>query len=388
MENLEKIKKPRRQRGTGSVWQIGPIWWISYYSRGKRTKESSKSRKEKDARDLLKLRLDAIAAGTHDPEAEKLTYNDLRAAFIADYQTKKRRSLRYKKTGEATLAAVERLDEFFLGLKVSEITTRKMKDFQALLQREGLADGSINRSLSALRRMFRLAKEERENFRSDPYFPMLKEATPRTGFFERDEYDRLYAELPDHLKPVLAVAYHTGMRRAEITGLRWDQVDWMNRMIRLLAGETKTGRGRNVPVNEELHAILTALYGKRIGPLVCCRKTGKGKVLAIGDFRKVWVPACVKLSLGKIVDGVYSGKLLHDLRRTHVRNLVRARVPEKVAMGITGHETRSVFDRYNIVDERDLLEAARKLDAYNLATNGPSTVQPEAETTSRKEKVN
>ena len=134
----------------------------------------------------------------------------------------------------------------------------------------------------------------------------------------------------------------------ELLSLRVGQVDQAARTIRL--EETKNGEDRTFTLTSKAFVLIQqCVTGKKTDDYVFTRTNGK----PISDFRETWANVCKA--------GV-PGLLFHDLRRTAVRNMVRSGIPERVAMMISGHKTRSVFDRYNIVSESDLQEAARKLD--------------------------
>src|SRR6185369_3190175 len=211
---------------------------------------------------------------------------------------------------------------------------------------------TINRDLSALRRAFKLAFRAGK-IQKCPNFPHLKEAAPRTGFVEESQYNKLAKHAPElWLRALLATAYTFGFRKSELLNLRVQQVDLFNRTIRLYAGETKSGDGRLVKLTNDVYLLLQAcISGKGAADYVFTRKNGK----AILDFRERWE----KL----IADAGCPSLLFHDLRRSGVRNMIRRGIPEVVAMKISGHKTRAVFDRYNIVSEADLADAARKIEA-------------------------
>ena len=375
VETTDTTKKPR-EHGTGSLLQVKGIWHIRYYVHGKQKQESTRSADEKYAKKLLKTRVGQVAAKVYR-EPRRLRYEDLRAIYLADYVTNKRKSLRYDKDGEPSLDKVKRLDEFFKNQPVPLIDTELMEKFIEDQRAKARADSTTNRSLSALRRMFHLAVTRKKLQRNDiPHFPMLPEPEARKGFFEHEKYVALRDALPNYLRPVLAIGYHTGMRLGEICGLRWSQVDFLAGVIRLNPGETKNDEGRTVPLIGDLRAVLTRQHANRLpGCDLVCFRVEKGQPLPVGDFRKVWQSRCVKLGFGTMIESTYKGTIFHDLRRTGVRNLVRAGVPESVAMTITGHKTRSVFNRYNITSEKDILEAGAKLETYLAAQNEGKRVQ-------------
>jgi integrase len=393
-------ENPRRERGSGSYWLVGKIWWIQFFSRGRRIRESSHSKKKSAAKKLLRQRLSEVNLKVYRSSAQ-LRYEDIRDAFANDYVMQQRRSLRFDSEGKPkALDKVKRLDRYFGGFHVEEIDSDALTRFKLGLQEQGKQNATINRSLAALRRMFWLAVEqEKLESRDVPHFEMLPEAPARKGFLEIPQYEALRAAMPDYLKPVLTIAFCTAMRSAEVRSIKWSQVDFLNGVIRLDAGQTKAKKARTVPIFGELKETLLEQFSRRRSDceFVCYRVTKSGAAVRIGDFRKVWMDRCVKLELGRWVRAadsngnpkfekprgprskakpkmVYEGLLVHDLRRSGVRNLIRAGASETVARKISGHATRAIFDRYDITSDRDLQDAGEKLGTY-LEKNGARTVQ-------------
>jgi integrase len=158
-------------------------------------------------------------------------------------------------------------------------------------------------------------------------------------------------------------------------------VDFEARVVRLDPHTTKNDEGRTFPFTDALQQLLEAQkaeHDRLTAKGVLCpwvfHRTGKEmKGKRIIRFTKAWRKACEKAGT--------PGRIPHDLRRTAVRNLVRAGIPERGAMQLTGHKTRSVFERYNIVSECDLVEGAKKLNAIQPTL--PVRLKPDTTAESR-----
>lgn len=372
---MDEEKKQKRPRGTGSIYRPkwrdpktgklleASIYWIKYFRHGKPYRESSKSDKITVAERILKKRQGEISEGKLPGiYFDKVSFNQLAEDFLTDYR------INGKDTLDKAERSVKYLKKFFGDTKATEITTDKVKTYIDKRMKQGMSNASINRELAALKRMFHLGAQctpPRVNL--IPYIPMLKESNVRKGFFEPHEYKALKEALPEELKPLVTFAYHSGWRKAEILGLTWDRVDLKEGLVSLDPGETKNEEGRTLYLNEELLNEMHNLQSQRhLGCPYVFHRDG----LPIKDFRGAWDSACIKAGLFEVVrddegnETKAPTKIFHDFRRTAIRDMVRSGVQERVAMRISGHRTRSVFDRYNIVSDQDLREAARKKQIY------------------------
>ncbi len=357
------------------------VWWIKYYVNGIPIRESTETTKETEARRILKAKEGRAATGQPMlPRMDRITYDELARDLVRHYQTTGDRDL--KEAGRR----LKPLGAFFGGWRARAITPPAVTQYVAARQASTTCRGTptsnrtINLELGVLKKMYNLADENGRAVRV-PRIRLLKEAPPRQGFFEAEQYEAVRRVLPPDLQAVVALAYTLGWRvRSEVLSLELRQVDLKAGTIRLDPGRTKNDDGRVIYLTPELIALLRdqiarvmALMRERgavIPYLFPHLERGRLQGRRRQDFVKAWKTACKRAGC--------AGMLKHDFRRTAVRNAVNRGVPERVAMDVTGHKTRSVFDRYHIVSPADLQEAARKLAGTFAGTFDPTPLDPPA----------
>lgn len=366
----------RKKHPTG-VYLRGKVYWVKYSVNGKPRMENSHfgPGQLKEAIKFRNSKIGDIAKGIiPPPRMDKTRFEDLAGLIATDYQNRRHKSI------ETLGYHLEHLKEFFGDYRAVNITSERIQGYIDKRREEGVQDPTIQRELSTLRRMFTLAAElTPPKVSSIPTFPKLDENSPRKGFYTQEEFQALRRALPSYLKPVVTIAYRRGMRKGEILELTWDKLNLMEGEITLEVEDTKNKEPRIIPLDNELLEVLKFQRAERDQkfpecPWVFFGETGE----KIRDFRSAWDSACIKAGLcdpllddqGQPVkdekgEAIFvPNKLFHDFRRTAVRNMVRSGVPESVAMRISGHKTRSVFERYNIVDTKDLKKASQKLSEF------------------------
>ena len=255
------------------------------------------------------------------------TLGDLIDAYLQDYHVRQFRSHSTARGRTAHLAAF-----FGRDARAATLTTYQIRQYQLTRRAAGAATGTINRETSALHRMGTLAVHWGW-LDTVPGFPdRLRENPPRQGFFEHPEYLAVRAHLPAPWQDILDLAYYSGWRKQELLGLTWDEIDEAGGVIRLSPARSKTLVGRILPISPPIAEALARRRARRdpASPLVFHRDG-----IPVRRWRTAWRTACQAAGVPT--------RFLHDCRRTTARNLIRANVPERVAMLLTGHKSRAIL---------------------------------------------
>lgn len=322
------------------------FYWIFFHVGGKRIAESSKSVRKADAQALLWKRLQEyrLIPGL----VTRSTVDEVLDHYLRDAELRGIRSL------DAAARASARARGFLGHEFAAEIDPRRIHEYQQTL-RARFKPATVNQAVGFLRAAFKHAARSGMIARSPEFPRKLPERNARQGFIEHADYVAILAELEEWAKDPFSFLYFSGWRRNEVLGLLWSEVDFDERCVRLSSERDKTDDLRVLPFLGDIPEILSRRLRSRIVglPVVFDRD---GRAISPVTMNKWFRRACIIAGRPRI--------LIHDCRRTTVRNLIRAGVSEVVAMKITGHKTRAIFDRYNVSSERDRQEAAEKYSAF------------------------
>jgi integrase len=350
------------------------VWMMKYYQDGRKiVKSTGTANKTKAQAALNAATTDAGRGVPTDAKVGKLKFDAAAANLLTDYANNN-----YDSEDDAEGRIRNHLTPFFGGLKLSAIKTPLINAYIQQRRKAKAKNATINRELGLLKRMFTLAhRAELIVFR--PYIPKLDEHNVRKGFFEDEAFDAVCRRLTPEIAAVATMAYLTGWRiDSEILPLEWRQVDLKAGTITLDPDTTKNDEPRVFPITDDLRVVLeqreavraTQLAAGHLCPWVFFRLKATGRrglspqhrahatvpvtPQPIKRFNKQWKTATTAAGC--------PGRVPHDFRRTAIRNMSRRGVPERVAMTLTGHKTRAVFDRYRIVNETDLRDAQARLN--------------------------
>jgi integrase len=362
-------KKPRGKRGQGSVYRPkgSRNFWYKFSANGRLIQKSADTESRREALNALKAEILKHASGEAVTD-DKSTVEQLYDVLLTDYR------INGKTLSWAEQTWNKHLKPFFGGMLAKNVGTDTISRYIESRREEKGANGTINRELSLLQRAFMLGYESQPRKVARPLrFHRLAESKPRSGFIEQKQYDTLTSNCSDlFMRAMLCLGYSFGFRKAELLTLKVSDVDLITGIIRLR--DSKNGEPRKVALTREARKLLAGcIGGKSPEEAVFTRTEISGKRVPVADFRGTWK----KITLAAGCPGL----LFHDLRRSAVRNMVRAGIPETVCMKVSGHKTRNVFDRYNITSERDLEDAAKKIElSYRqakIAENTQGTQQEE-----------
>ena len=344
-----------------------PYWWVRYRVNGRTYRESTRSTSERKAAELLMRRRIELGRGDFvAPDAKRTTFCDLEALLLTNYKNAGRTTTR-------VAISLKRLREFFGQHRAQAITYDAIEQYKCKRIDDGATRSTINSELSALSKAFKLALRAKKVREIPPVDRFGQLHNARTGFFEEREFQEVMAKLPEHWRPPIEFGYYTGWRvRSEVLTLTWAQVDLKAKIVRLEPGTTKNREGRVFPFTtypqlDELLACqraATRALEKDRGSIIPWVFHRCGRRLT--DYKSSWAKACRAAG--------HPGMLVHDLRRTAVRNLERAGVPRSVATKLTGHKTEAVYRRYAITNEQDLAEGIAKLAKLHGAAPNRGTL--------------
>lgn len=375
------MSKPRKRKGS-------PYYWYDFTVGGVRYRGSTQTDSLETAKAIIaKLRLDAVK-GNHFADVSKMVINmeTACARFLLEHA-------QYLKSYRTINSHITHLLSLMGGnMNLAEISNKDVHAYvahrRAQVDDKGerlVTDTTINRELETLRKIINVARDKWEhpithiNFRQH----MLREPEARTRWITHQQADKLIAAAADHLKAPIRFALLTGVRRSNITGLRWKDVNLQAREISFrIKSNIPGGKLLVLPITDELMALLKS---QKVRPQYINRRrvadnngqpvpyttnqndyvfTYKGEPIT-NSFKKSFASACIK---AKIEDFRF-----HDLRHTAASWMIQSGVPIDLVQEILGHTQIATTKKYAHRDQAEKLAALTRMHAASQSRHTEPT---------------
>lgn len=361
--------------GKGRIFRRGGKVWIAYQApvkgRSREVRESG-GRTEAEARKKLDQRLYEVRMHRDGvrpfggPAADKVRLSALIEDYLADMRTRGLSSVRTAEVHSRPVLA------YFGASRAGWLTGKDLRKYADFRKGKGLADATVDRELEIVRSAYSLAKREGIVMFAPPVVTLSKrDANARQGFLEPADFRRLLGAVADpDFADFLEWFWWTAMRPKEIASLRWDAVRGDG--ILLEAKGAKTGHARVAPLVGPTAAILERRRkARRPGVAYVFHAAGKVCVRDIGGVLDRWYDRWAEALEAA---GMPESMLIYDLRRSAVRNMLKAGVSRKTVMELGGWRTEAMFNRYVIVTQADMAEAiGANAAAQRLGQNADKT---------------
>ncbi|MBV8553372.1 MAG: site-specific integrase [Acidobacteriaceae bacterium] len=354
----------KRAYGTGSaVPRGGGVYQLKY--RPEWADKPLFKRVHVEGNNPRKQAYEALQAWVAELDAHKkqpvaLSVETLHDLLIADYRRRKRET-----TDDTSHKWKKHIDPYFVGRDLIDIDSNDVEKYVDDKLAEGLSNATVNRHVSWLHKAVVLARKRHLTKAIFDLERLDERAGIRHGFISHDEYLAIMRELPAHLQMLWCFAYHWGIRKGELLKLRWEwalpyltddepiiKIPGFDRQTKQRI--TKNGEPHTLPLYmpEMLEFLKMALSSRAKDCPYVFQYQGR----RLRSPRTGFENARRRAGLEHV--------LIHDTRRTAVRNMIRAGIDKKRAMQISGHRTDSIFYRYDIEAEGDATEAGAKMRGY------------------------
>jgi integrase len=317
-----------------------PKWWVKITHKGGCLQQSTGTADRRQAQEYH----DKLKASLWEQEKlgakPKVSWSDAVLRYLAETT--------HKASQADDKSHLRWLDGILTGVKLEDINRELLDTITKARKAKGASNATVNRTLEVVRAILRKAENDWEWLTKAPSIRMLSEPTRRVRWITREEAERLLTELPPHLRAMAKFSLETGLRKSNVTGLQWSQVDLVRRTAWIHPDQAKARKAIAVPLSAAAAIVIREQIGKHAKYVF----TFRGKPVTQVNT-KAWRTALQRAGIREF--------RWHDIRHTWASWHVQAGTPSHALQELGGWECVEMVRKYAHLSSDHLAEYADRM---------------------------